>query len=461
MTARCRLGVLVAAWIVGLLAAPAAGEAGIVGPEFTLAGVEAVPLPLTVIIDPVTEAKMYAIPDIPPPEVRIWNLAKDGTLTDAGSIPLPAGLIPVGLWFDFDGYLNIVTRQGRTFSYCPDCRTLKETTRLPSGAEFPSDAAAGYETNVLSEYGSETGTSGSLWYGTNFESELALTDARAGAVDFVTGYRKLKMMRISGGFLSYAEQTDTLLQFKDASPPTQFRAFQGPPGVGVLGGLAVSPLNLTPSFTLPATLPAFVSSPTAGTPNSGNVYYSTDWSIRGSDASWKPLSATPLGVPASLDFGCRIGAVADYSNDQISVFRIIPPKDTECESGFDLLVEALPGRKELTLGESIKAYVDAGGDASALFNLREHRKGSATGKATNKVRAHTTVELKAGRVTKAELKFSSAETAAVNEALAHGGKLKGETTVAVKDKAGHKIKLTQPLTLKAAKAGEGLKLKAG
>jgi hypothetical protein len=454
MTARSRLVVVAIVGATWLTLAASAYAGAIALPSLEAGDVEAVPVPLAVAVDPIDGEHLFVIPDRPPPRLVVFHINKNGSLDPEPPLPLPEGLIPTGLWWDFDGYLHIITREGRTFLYCPDCDQVEETAPLPAGADFPSDAAAGYETNVLGDYGA--GATGSLWYGTDFGSELPLNGDRPGAIDHMP-YGKLKGSHQLGGFVSFGELTDTLLVFDDGIPPSQIDTYPGPPGVAQMAGLAVSQANLTPDSGK-ATYSLFVSSPTSGSLNSGNVYGAPIQWMTGAQAAWEPISATPLGTPASLDASCESLAVADYGNDTVSEFTIELPPKAECDNIVDLTF-GVESASRLKLRSKLKAYAGMIGRGTISFSPPPPPPPDRRSKAAPSASAK--LELKAGRVSKATFTFSAAETAAIEGAIGTGGKLTGKATLKLHDKGGHKVTIRQPLTLKASRHGRPAALKVG
>ena len=440
MTARAWIA---AAVLAGSLTCAASAEAGLPPDSLVTAQPAAtidLNFPLYSTLDPVSEDHVYAIQDIPTHQVLIYHLDDAGSPTPEGAIDLPTGVTPSVLWWDHDGLLHIESRELRSFTYNPDTNGLIEAPRRSPEMMFIAGAAAGFKTDLLTDYGDMT--SGSVWYGPNLDQQLVIPGLHPEAVDFSAYGKVTKTDSFSGGLYVVPSAGSSVLQLSDEEPPTVVDTYDGPTGATQLASVAVSPINLDPSFGGAANRPVFASVPSAGGINTGNVYV-TNWVTLESGGGWRPFSTTSLGSPTGLDATCKWLLVNDYANDRIDIYGLNAPAAADCDEAVDLLVKTAP-KRQLTLAEAIKAYIDAGGHASALFHVRSPKRGPST------VRATAKVKLTAGRVSHVNLKFSKAATNAVNAALEDANRLKGMTTVKATDAGGHKVKLRQALTLKLA-----------
>jgi hypothetical protein len=405
--------------------------------------------PLYSTIDPISDDHIYAIQDIATHQVLVYHLDDAGNATPDDPIDLPADVTPSVLWWDHDGILHIETRELRSFTYCPECGVVKESLRRSPQLMYIGGGASGFNTDVLTDYGDMS--SGSIWHGSDLDKQLVIPGIHPQQIDF-SAYGKVTNDFFAGGFYVVPSVGSTILHLSDEEPPAVLDTYDGPAGAMQLGGIADSPLNLAPSSSGNANRPMFVSVPGTVGIDSGNVYV-TDWQHLESGGGWQPISPTPIGAPTGLDATCKWVLVNDYIHNWMKLYRLDAPATATCDHTVDLLIKTAP-KRQLTLDESIKAYFSAVGKANARFEIRSEKRGQST------VRAKAKVKLTAGRISHVNLKFSKAATAAVNEALASGHRLKGTTRIKVKDKGGHRVKVTQPLVLKAADSGK-LVAKAG
>jgi hypothetical protein len=441
---------IIAAVLAGPLTFAASADAGLpandvvsVTPTTTID----VRFPLASTIDPISEDHVYIIQDIPTHQVLVDHVDPTGVFTPEDPIDLPTDVTPSALWWDFDGILHIETRELRSFTYCPHCDKLTEIPSRSSQITFIGDGAAGFNTDVLTDYGDVN--SGSIWYGPNLDQQLVIPSIHPQEIDF-SAYGEVNKNVIASGFYVVPSVSSEVLELSDSEPPAVMDTYAGPAGATQLAGIGISPLDLDPSAK--ANRPMFVSVPSEGGIDTGNVY-ATKWTKLEAGAGWQPISSTPIGSPTGITATCNWLGVNDYARDWFKLFRLGPPAGATCDATIAMVIKETK-KRQLTVTAVITPYMDGTGNATASFSLPSHKGGKST------VRAKAKVDLTAGRVGNVNLKFTKAATAAVNDAVQSVSRLKGAATVKVTDEGGHSVKVTQPLTLKVSDAGK-LVAKAG
>jgi hypothetical protein len=450
---RARLVISIAAVALGLFALPAA--AGAVQPVEQIT----ITKPTGLSFDPYSP-RVFITQVGPPPGIQIWHENEDGSDVFEHFIPLPADSDPGDIYYDSEDDVFAVQDHAkpRLFVIDADSGAVLQIIDLSAPIKFATGIQYGYNNWVMTDSGTG-GSPGSLFYGAGFTSQLQFGDSIApNGVALLTGTKPVKHSSIPSEFLVIDSQNNDLIEVSDAKTPAVIGTEPGPPGAGGLKpprDIAVDPLNLNSDPLAAATHLVLVP-----VPDLGNVY-----AARNGTGTWQAISSTPFGRPTRVDADCEHIGVTDFTNNAVTIFNEKPPKKAGCE---DLVTFTLP--RHFSIGGEpaggfvtavyVKSFVDGKGKMTmgvhlgVGFRLDRTGAGSLAGRrgplARNVTSRARKVHLKAGRVSKVNLKFSGHASSALFAALQQRHKAIGTLKLRVKTPSGRKATVKQRIRIRTA-----------